>query len=134
MVTNEELTVVHKAALAKGQLTPQFVALISKMIDYNIKLKWKHYAPLSTEVKEELAQEAMMNVIIGWDKFDYSKSDYPHAFFTNSIVGSFVGLLAREKRQNDIRENSSDAGFDEVEDLDDENSATNETLNSDDVV
>ena len=53
---------------------------------------------------DEARQDSMLQLIAVWQKFDPKKSDNPFAYFTAVIHNQILARLAKEKRQQVIRD------------------------------
>lgn len=81
-VNNEMLLREIRRSKEKGELTPEALNLIIKIVD---RLTNNKMIYLDQMDKDDCYSEAIYQVLKNWDKFDETKSDNAFSFFTQVI-------------------------------------------------
>ena len=85
-VSNKELYLQIIASKEKGELTPEAL----KMLDRMIKEISKVFKYKMEEDKEDCQAFAMEDVIKYWNRFDLEKSNNAFAFYTQKIISNQI--------------------------------------------
>jgi hypothetical protein len=77
-------------------LAKMFMLLVERI---GQKPNWANYSYI-----QELKQEALVNLVSKWYKFDCEKYDKPFAYFSTVVERSFIGQLNKEKKPQKIKD------------------------------
>jgi hypothetical protein len=101
MISNAQLLKEVIRAKELNKVTHELATMWVEMIDH--RLKSPNYMGFTWN-REDVKSEALIVLCRIGLNFDTTKSTNPFAYYMSSIIGSFCTHLAREKRQNDIKD------------------------------
>ena len=101
-ITNEILLAEFKRSKELGEITDEMANLWLEMVDRILnKSNFVNFPH-----KEDMFEHALVNLCSNWMKFDPVKSDNIFAYYHSCILGSFVNLFAKERKEEKIKKDS----------------------------
>lgn len=89
-------------------MTPAFLDLIAKLIGKQYRLRFeRHFVYHNYDFSVEMKQAAMDMVVKSWQSMNLEKSTNVLAFFTQVIVGGFLGYISKLRKKQTLESLSS---------------------------
>lgn len=98
-INNAELLRALKESKEAGQMTPEFAEMLLRLVENYKRHPW--FCRYPDAVKDEMAGDALENLVKKWERFDLNRSPNPNpfAYFTQACYRTFSEVKKQEQKE-----------------------------------